>query len=120
MMTIKKIKDFIVKYWKLVVGTVTGVFIFILGVFAANKDNSKEKVSASDGEAKAKAAKRETEENIVLFERWIENDQKLKKDKETKVEEIKKEKAKREKELGNDPGKLDTILEDKFDLKKGE
>ena len=115
-----KIKEFIKKYWKLVTGAVAGIFIFILGVFAASKDTSKEKVVASDGATKAKAAKKETEENKALFEKWIENDTNLKKDKADKEKTIQKEKVKREKELGNDPAELDTMLEDKFGLKKGE
>ena len=55
-----------------------------------------------------------------MFEKWIENDQKLKKEKEEKNKKIQKEKEDRIEELGNNPDKLDTILEDKFDLKKGE
>jgi hypothetical protein len=112
--------DFFKKYWKLITGTFTGIAIFVLGIFAASKNTSKEKVAASDGLAQAKAAKKEAEENKALFEKWIENDTKLKKDKAVKVKEVQKEKAQREKELGNDPAKLDTILEDKFGLKKGE
>jgi len=115
-----KVKDFFVKYWKLVAGTMTGIFIFILGIFATSKNSSKEKVSASDGEAKAKAAQKEANDNKLLFEKWIADDKNLREAKEVKQEKIKEEKEKREKELGNDPDKLDTMLEDKFGLKKGE
>lgn len=119
-MLLNKIKDFFVKYWKLVVGTVTGVFIFILGIFAAKKDRSKEKVKLSDAEARAKASSKITQEERDLFEKWIEKDIQLKKETELKETELQKNKEERVKELGNDPEKLDKILEEEFGLKKGE
>ena len=120
MIILNKIRDFFVKYWKLIVGTVTGVFIFILGIFAASKDRSKEKVNLADAEAKASANEKLTQEERDLFEKWIEKDILLKKEKERKEIELEQNKAKREKELGNDPEKLDKILEEEFGLKKGD
>ena len=115
-----KIKDAFVKYWKLVVGTVTGVFIFFLGILAASKDRSKEKVKLSDAEASAKASSKITQEERALFEKWIEKDIQLKRKKEKEKAEIEKNKVNRVKELENDPEKLDKILEEEFSLKKGE
>ena len=120
MATLTKIKDFFVKYWKLVVGTVTGVFIFILGVFAASKDTSKEKVKTRDAEALVKANERIMEEHGAAFERFVTESERLKKEKEEKTAAIEKNKLERVDDLRNNPEKLDTLLEEEFGLKKGE
>ena len=119
-MTIKKIKDFIVKYWKLVVGTATGVFIFVLGVFAASKDTSKEKVKTRDAEALARANEKIMEEHGAAFERFVTESERLKKEKTEKEAVLEEDKEKRIKKLQQDPEKLDKILEEEFGLKKGE
>jgi len=120
METLTKIKDFFVKYWKLVVGTVTGVFIFLLGIFAASKDTSKEKVKTRDAEALAKANAKIMEVHGEAFERFVVENERLKKEKEEKATAIEKNKLDRVDDLRNNPEKLDTILEEEFGLKKGE
>lgn len=110
----KKIKNFFIKYWEILVAAALVAVGFVLGT-SGNREN----VLKKDKEAQKKAAdeiKEGTDKAIETFKNTQKENQKIKQDSEKSANS---KAAEREKELLKDSEKLDKVLKEKYKLNKG-
>ena len=117
-LTIKKsciaVRDFCVKYWQIVVGAVLLAAGYILG---KGKD---EKVEIADADAERNAASKQRDDAIRLTRDHLEKKEKILEEYEDRLEEISESRGRIIEDLSNNDEKLDNILKDKYNLKKGD
>ena len=111
----KKIKDFCIKYWQLLVG-----FILVLVGYLIGKDFSNKNIEKIDAEAKLEALRKQKEEETKLLEDHIENREDILEKKNKELLEVERQKDRNIDELSNNDEKLDNILKEKHDLNKGD
>ena len=107
---IEKIKE----YWQWVLGVV--VAILGVGVLASKKRDSEQIVKVGDGELEKIRGEKIISAQEDIYEQHFEKRTSSQEEFARKSEEIAEIKASRQKELENDPEKLDKILKEKFDL----
>ena len=115
---IKSVKDFCVKYWHALIAGILVLVGFVLGR-GSNKPPASLVVENEDNKIKLKTA-----DKISKSEKKIEKNHQLAVDnlsleKEQKLSAIKDETKKNIENLSNNSDKLDKILQDEFNLKKG-
>ena len=112
---LKKAKDFVVKYWQAFVAFLLVVLGYILGTRGDTSvvDRSDKKSLEDHHERMSKGQKDLYEKRIEEIEEAVDEHQK-------RVVEIKEKTESDIKDLSNDPEKLDKILKEKYNLKKGE
>jgi len=113
--TIKKIKVFCIKYWKALVALSLVLIGYLIG---RRFDNSK--IVKADLEAKDKAMKDQIDDMTVLHSVHNKKRDKLLEEKEKAIKEIEERKRDNIENLSNNEEKLDKILKEKHNLKKGE
>ena len=110
----KKSYSLIKKYWQYFLG----LFLVVIGYFLGRR-NDNAKVIKDD----LKASKQASEEKIKaiegLTESFVEANDEIKKQHSDKLIAIEKNKVTAIDDLSNNSEKLDKILKDKFNLKKG-
>lgn len=112
---LKKTRDFIVEYWQAFVALILVAVGYVLGTRGNTaKIDKKDKKSIEDHTERVITGQKE------LYEKRIDEIEKAATEHEKAVEEIKEKTEQEMKELSNDPGKLDKILKEKYNLKKGE
>ena len=110
----KKIKNFFIKYWEILVAGILVAVGFFLGT-----SGNRERVFKKDKEAQKKASdeiRKGTDDAIEEFKNKQEANTKEKENREKVADELADE---REKELLKDSEKLDKVLKEKYKLNKG-
>lgn len=109
------LKNLCVKYWQAVVGFV----LVMVGYFLGREFNNKD-VELADAEAKLEALRKQKENEAILLKDHITKREELLENKHNDLAEVEKQKDRNIDELSNNDEKLDNILKDKHDLKKGD
>ena len=111
----KTVKNFCVKYWKLLVAGALVVIGYVLG-----RRNDTTAVDRVDAEALSDAAKKQRDDTVKLVKDHLDNRESLLDDYEKRLNDIDGERKKIIEDLSNNDEKLDKILKEKYDLKKGD
>ena len=111
----KKIKDVVVEYWQAFVA----LFLVVLGYVLGTKGNTS-KIDRSDKQAIKDHGDRMITGQKDLYEKRIKDIEDATNEHESRVAKIKEKTESELKELSNDSKKLDKILKEKYNLKKGE
>ena len=113
--TFKKVKDFCIKYWK----ALTALLLVLVGyVIGRRADTSK--IDKEDATAKELSLKKQLEDIEALNNSHRKKRDDLFNSKERELELIEREKKSNIENLSNNEEKLDKILKDEHELKKGE
>jgi len=110
----KKIKDFFIKYWEVLVAGILVSIGFVLGT-----SGNRERVLKKDKEAQKKASNEIKEGTDKAIEKFKDSQKENQEKKQDREEEADKQAVAREKELLKDSEKLDKVLEEKYKLNKG-
>lgn len=108
-------KDFCIKYWKLLVA---GILVLVGYVLGRRNDNAA--VIREDLKATEASLAKQRDDAINLTKEHLENKEKLLIDYEKRINEIEDSREKIIDDLSNNDEKLDNILKEKYDLKKGD
>ena len=111
----KTVKDFCIKYWKLLVAGLLVVVGYVLG-----RRNDTTAVDRVDAEALSDSAKKQRDDAINLTTEHLKGRETLLDDYEKRLDTIDGERKKIIDDLSNNDEKLDKILKEKYDLKKGD
>ena len=110
-----KFINFCAKYWQALVGLVLVLVGYLLG-----KEFNNANIDKVDAEAKLEAIKKQKEEEAVLLGDHLKDRETLLEKKHEELLEVERQKDRNISELSNNDEKLDSILKDKHDLKKGD
>ena len=110
----KAVKDFCVKYWELLVAGALVLVGYVLG-----RRNDTTKVDRVDAEALSEASKRQKDEALELTKEHLEEREKILEDFEKRIDVIEEKREEIVDDLSNNNEKLDNILKEKYNLKKG-
>ena len=111
----KKIKDFCVKHWKALLSFIALAIAFLLG-----RRNDSSKVIRADADAKVKSMEDQIENERNLNIIYLKEREELLDKKSKELSEIDREKDDNIKNLSNNEEKLDKILQEDYNLEKGE
>lgn len=110
-----KFKNFCVKYWQAFVGLVLVLAGYLLG-----REFNNVNIDKIDAEAELDAIKKQKEEETILLSDHLKDSETLLEKKHEALLEVERQKDRNISELSNNDEKLDSILKDKHDLKKGD
>jgi len=110
-----KFKNFCVKYWQAFVGLVLVLVGYLLG-----REFNNVNIDKIDAEAELDAIKKQKEEETILLSDHLKDSETLLEKKHEALLEVERQKDRNISELSNNDEKLDSILKDKHDLKKGD
>jgi hypothetical protein len=112
---IEKIKEKIKEYWQWAAAVV--VAILGVGVLASRKRDSEQIVKVGDGELEKIRGEKIISSQAEIYEKHSKKRSEAERNFKEKSEKIRNIKESRQKELENDPEKLDRILREKHNLK---
>lgn len=120
----KKAWNFVVKYWKYLVGLIYGIFVWLYfsGKFENVKDILKIEKESHEKEVDLlnEIHEDEIEERDIIIEKYIEVLEKIEKEYKLKRKNLENEKKKEIKKLVkdniNNPGELAKLISEKFDI----
>ena len=110
----KSAKAFCVKYWQLLVGGVLVAVGFILG-----RRNDTSRIDKADADALTVSSTKQKEEALSLTKEHLKDREVLLDDYEKRLDVIDDKREKIVEDLSNNDEKLDNILKEKYNLKKG-
>ena len=109
------VKNFCVKYWELLVAA----SLVLVGYFLGRR-NDDAAVLREDSDAQTTAANKQRDDAIDLTRDHLDKKEQLLNDYEEKLDVIEGKRSQIIDDLSNNDKKLDNILKDKYNLKKGE
>lgn len=107
--------DQLKKHWKWLITACLAA----LALFSSTKRDSKKIVKSSDDELEKNKFKNISEKQTELYEEHLNKRKKEDRLLSNNLSDIEKKKESRQKELENNPEKLDSILKEKYNLKEG-
>ena len=110
-----KAREIIIKYWKLFLGT----FLVLVGYFLGKRKNKTIEIEKKDLEAKIDYLTETTQKEKEIRNQHADDLSEAQNNLDKKIKKIKQIKKDQIDNLSNNNEKLDNILKDKFNLKKG-
>jgi len=115
-----RVKEFCIKYWKSLVAGFLLLVGYVLGrKSVSNNTNAEIKLKLVDAESELESIKQQSLDETRLKNEHKELSENNLKNKLEKINDIEAVKKKNIKELSNDDKKLDKILKEEHNLKKG-